>query len=93
MRQGPVHFCHRIRLPAGTKAADPRPSPPQETDMADNKAQTGGQDRARINLGEDYEVRDWSRKFGVSPEELKRAVEAVGNDAAAVEAHLKGGKR
>jgi hypothetical protein len=61
--------------------------------MADNKAQAGGQDRTRINLSEDYEVRDWSRKFGVSPEELRRAVEAVGNEAAAVEAHLKGGAR
>ena len=57
--------------------------------MPDNKSQTGGQDRTRISLSEDYEVRDWAKKFGVTPEQLKEAVQAVGNDAKAVEAHLK----
>ena len=36
--------------------------------MADDKTQPGGQDRARININEDYEVRDWSQKLGVSPD-------------------------
>jgi hypothetical protein len=58
--------------------------------MSDDKSKTGGQDRKRISLSEDYEVRDWSKKFGVTPDELKAAVKAVGSDAAAVEAHLKG---
>jgi hypothetical protein len=58
--------------------------------MSDDRSKSGGQDRTRISLSEDYEVRDWSKKFGVTPEELKAAVKAVGNDAAAVEAHLKG---
>jgi hypothetical protein len=44
-------------------------------------------------LSEDYEVRDWSAKFGVTPDELKAAVKAVGNEAKAVEAHLKGSKK
>jgi hypothetical protein len=57
--------------------------------MADDKSKPGGQDRSRINTHEDYEVRDWSKKFGVSPEELKEAVKAVGTDAKDVEAHLK----
>lgn len=60
--------------------------------MADDKTQTGGQDRQRISLSDDYEVRDWARKFGVTSEQLKAAVAAVGNQAAAVEAHLKSGK-
>ena len=46
--------------------------------MADDKSNTGGQDRARINVNEDYELRDWSKKFGVGPEELKAAVQKVG---------------
>lgn len=46
--------------------------------MADDKSNTGGQDRARINVNEDYELRDWSTKFGVTPEELKEAVKKVG---------------
>lgn len=57
--------------------------------MADDKTFTGGQDRARINLGEDYEVRDWAKKFGVTPDELREAVASAGNVAADVEAHLK----
>ena len=61
--------------------------------MPDDKSKIGGQDRKRISLSEDYEVRDWSKKFGITPEELKAAVKAVGNEAAAVEAHLKGMKQ
>ena len=61
--------------------------------MADDKTKTGGQDRSRISLSEDYEVRDWAAKFGVTADQLKAAVQAVGNDAKAVEEHLKGGKR
>ncbi len=59
----------------------------------DNKSNVGGQDRTRINIHEDYELRDWSKKFGVTPDELKTAVAAVGTSAAAVEAHLKDQKR
>jgi hypothetical protein len=61
--------------------------------MSDDKSKAGGQDRKRISLSEDYETRDWSKKFGVTPEQLRAAVAAVGNDAAAVEAHLKSTKR
>ena len=57
--------------------------------MADDKSKPGGQDRSRINVNEDYELRDWSKKFGVSAEQLKSAVKAVGDNAKAVEAHLK----
>lgn len=57
--------------------------------MADDKSQSGGQDRSRINTSEDYEVRDWAKKFGVSAEELREAVKAVGSSAKDVEAHLK----
>jgi hypothetical protein len=61
--------------------------------MSDDKTKSGGQDRSRISLDEDYEVRDWASKFGVTADELKAAVRAVGNDAKAVEARLKGVKR
>jgi hypothetical protein len=55
----------------------------------DNKANTGSPDRKRINVNEDYELQSWSKKFGVSPDELKKAVKAVGTSAEAVEQHLK----
>ena len=56
--------------------------------MADDKTLSGGQDRTRINVHEDYELRDWSKKFGVTPEELQEAVNAVGPTVAAVERHF-----
>ena len=56
--------------------------------MSDDKSKSGGQDRKRINVHQDYELRDWSKKFGVSPEELKKAVEKVGDSADAVQKHL-----
>ena len=57
--------------------------------MADDLSKSGGQDRKRISLDQDYEVRDWSKKFNVSAEELKKAVAAVGNEASKVEEYLK----
>jgi len=57
--------------------------------MADDKSKRGPQDRSRINTGEDYEVRYWSEKFGVSPDQLKAAVKKVGDSAEAVEKELK----
>lgn len=56
--------------------------------MADDKQMTGSPDRDRINLSEDYEVRDWTESLGVSEQELREAVDAVGNSAEAVRAYL-----
>jgi hypothetical protein len=56
----------------------------------DDKNETGKPDRDRINVNEEYELRDWSQKFGVSPERLKEAVDKVGPMAKDVEAELKG---
>jgi hypothetical protein len=56
----------------------------------DNKTKTGSPDRDRINVNEDYELQDWSKKFGVSPDKLKEAVKEVGTSADAVAKHLKG---
>lgn len=62
--------------------------------MSDDKSKTGSADRTRINVNEDYELRDWSTKFRCTHEELKAAVKAVGTSATAVEEHLKSkGKR
>lgn len=49
--------------------------------MPDDKSNRGGQDRSRINLSEEYEVQYWTKKFGVSKEELQRAVKKVGVEA------------
>ena len=60
--------------------------------MSDDKSKTGGQDRQRINLNEDYEVADWSKKFGISAKQLRDAVKQVGDRADDVERHLKSSK-
>ncbi|MBK1613056.1 DUF3606 domain-containing protein [Rubrivivax gelatinosus] len=60
--------------------------------MADDKTQANGPDRDRINVNEDFELRDWAKKFDVSPEQIKEAVGAVGDRADAVEMHLKGSR-
>lgn len=58
--------------------------------MSDDKSKTGQADRARINLSEDYEVRDWATKFGVTEEALRRAAERVGPMAEDVRRELGG---
>ena len=57
--------------------------------MADDKNETGAADRARINLSEEYEIRDWTKSLGVSEDELREAVDAVGNSADKVREYLR----
>ena len=61
--------------------------------MSDDKTQRGGQDRKRINVNQEHELRDWSKKFGVTPDELKKAVADVGDRSDKVEARLKGNRK
>jgi hypothetical protein len=56
--------------------------------MADDRSMSGKPDRDRINVEEDYEVRDWSDKLGVTPDRLKSAVAKVGPMVRDVQAHL-----
>lgn len=56
--------------------------------MPDNKTSVGKADRDRISLTENYELQDWSKKFNVTPEELKKAVKEVGSNAKDVEQFL-----
>ena len=57
--------------------------------MSDDKSKRGGADRSRINLEQDYEVRDWSKSLGVTEAELTAAVKAVGNSAEKVKEYLR----
>jgi len=56
--------------------------------MADDKSNAGGQDRTRINVHQDYELRDWARSLNTTPERLKEAVQAVGDRAEKVREYL-----
>ena len=53
----------------------------KESPVSDDKSKSQGQDRQRINIHQDYELRDWSRSLGVTPDELKKAVADVGDRA------------
>lgn len=57
--------------------------------MSDNTNLRGPQDRTRVSMEEDYEVRYWTDRFGVAREELQRIVDAVGDSVLAIEQRLK----
>jgi hypothetical protein len=52
--------------------------------MADDLKNRGAADRSRVNVHEDYEVRYWTGKWGVSKEQLVDAVKKAGVSVAAV---------
>ena len=56
--------------------------------MSDNLTNRLQPDRSKINMHEDHEVKYWSHALGVSREVLQRAVDKVGNSAAAVRTEL-----
>jgi hypothetical protein len=56
--------------------------------MPDDKTKRGPQDRAKINVQEKYEMDYWSKKFGVTRDQLRSAVKKVGPAAEAVERKL-----
>lgn len=57
--------------------------------MSDDKSRAHGQDRDRINVNQDYELRDWSKSLNTTPERLKEAVRAVGDRADKVREYLR----
>ena len=56
--------------------------------MADNLKNTGKQDDIRINKNQSWEVRDWSKRLGVSEATLLKAIAAVGPLVKDVKKHL-----
>ncbi|MGZ8538208.1 MAG: DUF3606 domain-containing protein [Flavisolibacter sp.] len=56
--------------------------------MADNKDLRDGRDSSRVAGNEDYELQHVAEKMGVTIDEVRRAIEAVGNNREKVEAYL-----
>ena len=56
--------------------------------MSDDKSKSSGQDRERININQDYELRDWAKSLNTTPEKIKEAVAAVGDRADKVREYL-----
>lgn len=59
--------------------------------MPDDMSKSHGQDRDRINVHQDYELRDWARSLNTTPERVKEAVQAVGDRADKVREYLERG--
>lgn len=57
--------------------------------MPDDPKRAHGQDRERINVNQDYELRDWARTLNTTPERVKEAVQAVGDRADKVREYLR----
>jgi hypothetical protein len=57
--------------------------------MADDLKRRQPEDRKRISLTEKWEVAYWSKALGITPNELKAAVEVSGHSVAAVRKYLK----
>ena len=56
--------------------------------MTDDLLKRGQPDRSLINMGEEHEVKYWTKHLGVSRDELQLAIDKVGNAAAAVRKQL-----
>jgi len=56
--------------------------------MSDNLTNRVQPDRSKINMHEAHEVKYWRHALGVSQEDLQKAIDKVGNSAAAVRKEL-----
>ena len=63
--------------------------PLTENAMSDDKTKRSARDRARINVNQAYEARDWAKSLGVDEHELRNAVSVVGDNAEKVREYLK----
>ena len=61
--------------------------------MSDSTEKRGSPDRDRSRLSEDHEMGDWSKGLGVTEQQLRSAVEDVGNSAQRVREHLAQSRR
>jgi hypothetical protein len=57
--------------------------------MSDDKSKRGKQDRMRINIHEDFEVRYWSKELGITPDQLKELVQQLGASAETIRQAVK----
>lgn len=56
--------------------------------MADDPKKTGKHDDERIHVAQDHELSYWSVRFGISRDDLRKAVEAAGPMVKDVQRHL-----
>jgi hypothetical protein len=59
----------------------------------DDKNDRGQADRSRINVNQAHEIKYWTQRFDVTPDQLMEAVRAVGPSVTDVESHLRQQRR
>jgi hypothetical protein len=60
--------------------------------MADDKNRRDNRDRTRVSGSEQYEVRYLAEQLNTTDEEVKKAIEQVGNNREKIEEYLRRGK-
>jgi hypothetical protein len=73
---------------AALKQACAMSAPKRREMMPDDLSDRGPQDRSRISMQEDHEVRYWTKALNVSKERLAQLVKQVGNSVEAVKRKL-----
>lgn len=61
--------------------------------MSDDKNLQDGRDRSRVSGSEEYELQYLAEKLNVSTEEVRKAIEQVGNSREKVEEFLRGSNK
>lgn len=56
--------------------------------MVDNLQRKGPEDPRTINLSQEWEVKYWSQKYGITEEQLREIVKQVGSSRSKVEFYL-----
>ena len=54
--------------------------------MSDDKTKQGKGDRSRVAAGEEYEVRYFAEKHGITPEQVRDLIKSHGNERAKLKA-------
>jgi len=85
--QGPEIFTFPGLL-HGLVSRNPQAGPCSMEDEMDSLSKRAQPDRGKINLGQPHELKYWTRALRVSEEEIRRAIDKVGNSAAAVRKEL-----
>ena len=77
-----------IPIPPAAVPPHPRNRGAGITTLSDDVSKRGKPDRSKITMHDDREVHYWTKHLGISREDLQRAVDKVGNSAAAVQKEL-----
>jgi hypothetical protein len=76
------------RFDRWVSSMDPSSATNRRPSMSDDTSKSQGQDRQRINVNQDYELRDWAKSLKTTPERVKEAVQAVGDRVDKVREYL-----